>query len=93
MSESCKSVVPSRVTIVPASDYVGHGGQNVQIEFQCPNCASMHSMIEHVVCNFIDFNNPGWQLPCGWVEVLLPWPLATADQSALAIADYLEEAL
>ena len=68
-------VHPSSITILPASDYLENGGLDVHIEFKCPNCRGpvLHTMIEHAVLHLIDFNEVGWQLPCGWVEVKLPW--------------------
>jgi hypothetical protein len=67
---------PSSITILPASGYLEHGGLDVHIEFECPNCNGrvLHTMIEHAVLHLIDFDEVGWQLPCGWVQVKLPWP-------------------
>ena len=75
MFQNVKSVRPSRITIVPKPEFEEKGSLEVYIEFQCPNCMSKHTMLENAVRSLIDFNNPGWHLPCGYVEVELPWPL------------------
>lgn len=76
MKDTTESIRASLITIIPASDFAEYGGLDVHIEFECPNCGYTHTMLEHVVYNFVDFNEPGWQLPCGWVQVSLPWPSA-----------------
>lgn len=67
-------VYASRIVIVPASDYREHGGLDVHIEFECPNCGLPHTMIEHAVRYLIESDSPACMFPCGWVEVRLPWP-------------------